>query len=139
MIVERDRKVFIAWLHPLTFFIHQGSGASRTPDVGRRPRKISHFEGGISRKAYCTIPFHARSSIVTGEPRVAMRALRAYHWNARRDQDALERVKEELEAKANSGAGTPKAATKHGVAQRSHRVVSAIPKTLLGIARSPVE
>jgi hypothetical protein len=48
-----------------------------------------------------------RTSIVTAN-QDAMRALRAYHWDPRRPQDLLERVKKSLEAKAENGPGTPK-------------------------------
>jgi hypothetical protein len=48
-----------------------------------------------------------RSSIVTAN-QDAMRALRAYHWDPRRPLDELERVKKALEAKSDSGLGTPK-------------------------------
>jgi hypothetical protein len=60
-----------------------------------------------------------RSSIVTAN-QDAMRALRAYHWDPRRPQDVLERVKKALEAKSESGLGTPKS---HDEARRCAEII----------------
>ena len=97
MIIERNRKVFIHGYIP-----NSSSGSSRTTraaNVGNGPSRVFDFTPGRTRDHSATNPRYSRPPIVTANGD-AMRALRAYNCDPRRDTSALDRVKKALMVKS---------------------------------------